>query len=251
MGKVIAIANQKGGTGKTSTVSALASGLTRAGKKVLMIDLDAQRSLSRSFNVESESNSIVSVISKAKGIEEVIQSIPQGDIISGRSTIGAIDIILDEADKQFALKDAIEPVIKKYDYILLDCPPALSTITINAFICADKIIIPAEAEKFSLDGVKDIVDTIYKIRDRYNSKLKIAGILITRYDGRTILGKEIKRIFEGMAQALGTKVYKPIRRSVVVGDAQAYGTDIFTLSAKSKVAEDYKALVEDVLQEGE
>ena len=246
--RVIAVCNEKGGVGKTTTVCNLSAGLRRKGYKTLMIDLDSQMSLSKSLYAVNEEKSIVPVMAKLTPIQEVIQVVAQGDIISGRRTINVIDLVLNEADKQFALKEALQPIITDYDFILLDCPPSLSTITLNALVSASEVVIPTEAKTLALKGVQEVINTIGVIKERYNPELKIAGILITRYNGRAILSQDVKTVLEQMAAEVGTKVFKhPIRSNQAIADSQAYLTDIFAYSKRSNGAEDYGRLVDEII----
>ena len=246
--RVIAICNEKGGTGKTVTTCNLSAGLRRKGYKVLMIDLDGQCSLSKSLCALSEEN-IVAVMAGLAPIDEAIQVVAQGDIVSSRTTIGAVDLWLMDIDKEFALKKAIEPVLDKYDYILLDCAPTISTLTINAFTASTSVIIPTEAKTSSLQGLEEVIATIAVVKERYNPDLKIEGILITRYNARTILAQEVKAVLEERAQELGTRVFtRPIRDNTAIAEAQAYYTDIFAWNPRSNGAEDYGSLVEEVIE---
>lgn len=252
--RIIALANEKGGTGKTTTTCNLSAGLRRAGYKTLMIDLDAQCSLSKSLLALDEAHSIMLPMAGIEPIENVIQAdnLAQGDIISSIRTLTTVDILLDEAEKMFALRDALEPILERYDYILLDCPPALSTLTINALVASTEVIIPTEAKTFAFKGVEEILKTIQTVRKRYNPNLKIGGILITRYDGRTVLAREMLDVFRQKAEEAGTKVYStPIRENIAIAESQAYLTDIFAGSPKSNGAKDYKALVDEVIADGE
>lgn len=251
--RVIAVVNEKGGTGKTTTVCNLSAGLRRAGYKPLMIDLDAQCSLSKSLLALDEEHSIMLPMAKLAPIEESIQdNLAQGDIISSIRTLTTVEILLDEAEKVFALRDALEPILDKYDFIILDCPPALSLITINALVASTEVIIPAEAKTFALKGVEEVAKTIATVKRRYNPDLKIGGILVTRYDGRTVLARDVLDILKETAEELGTKVYRsPIRENIAIAESQACLTDIFAGSPKSNGAKDYKALVDEVIADGE
>lgn len=251
--RVISVVNEKGGTGKTTTVCNLSAGLYKSGHKTLMIDLDNQCSLSKSLYALDEEHSILQPMAKLMPIEDTIQEdLAQGHIISSIRTLSTVDILLDEADKMFALRDAIEPLLDRYEFILLDCPPALSTITINALVASDEVIIPTEAKTFGLKGVEEVARTISIVKKRYNPDLKIAGILITRYDGRTVLARDMKTVLEQTAEELGTKVYsQPIRENIAIAESQAFLTDIFAGAPHSNGAKDYRALVNEVLADGE
>ena len=251
--RVIAIASEKGGCGKTTTTCNLSAGLYRSGYKTLMIDLDNQCTLSKSLYALDEEHSIIQPMAKLAPIEESIQDdLAQGHIISSIRTLSTVDILLDEADKMFALRDAIEPIRDNYDFILLDCPPALSTITINALVASDECIIPTEAKTFGLKGVEEVARTINIVRKRYNPSLRITGILITRYNGRAILSQDVRQVLEQVAKEMGTKVFaQPIRENIAIAESQAYLTDIFAGAPNSNGAKDYRALVEEVLADGE
>lgn len=250
--RVIALCNEKGGCGKTTTTCNLSAGLRRAGYKTLMIDLDAQCSLSKSLLALDEERSIMLPMAKIKPIEEVIQDdLAQGDIISSIRTLTTVDVLLDEAEKVFALRDAIEPILHKYDFILLDCPPALSTLTLNALVASTEVIVPAEAKTLSLNGVDEVARTIKAVKRRYNPELRIEGILVTRYNGRTVLARDMMDVLKDVAKEYDTKVFaQPIRETIAIAEAQAELTDVFANAPRSNGAKDYKALVDEVIADG-
>ena len=250
--KVIAVATQKGGTGKTTTAAAVASCIRRKGQRVLLVDLDQQRNLSRLLkaNTTTEGTSLAILLHAAKA-GDIIQHTEQGDIIAAGKNLQAADIALkDTTGKEYLLRDGLAGLRKDYDFIILDCPPALGTITVNALTASDMVIIPAEAAGFSMDGMDDIADTIKQVKKYCNRKLQIGGILLTRYEANSNLSKAMIDIAGGLAEQLHTKLYKTcIRNSVKVREAQLLKQDLFDYAGKSNPATDYEAFTEELLKD--
>jgi len=251
--KVITIATQKGGTGKTTTAAALASCIRRKGRRVLLIDLDQQRNLSRMLEADTTTagKTSLALLLQAADARQVIQHTKQGDIIAAGKNLQAADIALKEiTGKEYHLKEALSGLEKEYDYIVIDCPPALGVVTVNALTAADIVVIPAEAAGFSMDGMDDIAETIRQVKKYCNRKLKIGGILLTRYEANSNLSKAMIDIAGGLAEQLHTKLYKAsIRNSVKVREAQLLKQDLFAYAGKSNPAADYEAFTEELLKD--
>lgn len=250
--KTIAVATQKGGTGKTTTAAAVASCIRRKGERVLLIDLDQQRNLSRLLKADTTTaGTSLALLLHAAEARDIIQHTEQGDIIAAGKNLQAADIALkDTTGKEYLLRDGLAALKKDYDYIVIDCPPALGVITINALTAADIVIIPAEAAGFSMDGMDDIADTIRQVKKYCNRKLKIGGILLTRYEANSNLSKAMIDIAGKLAEQLNTKLYKAnIRNSVKVREAQLMKQDLFAYAGKSNPAADYEAFTEELLQD--
>ena len=250
--KTIAVATQKGGTGKTTTAAALASCIRRKGLRVLLVDLDQQRNLSRLLKADTTTaGTSLALLLHAAEARDIIQHTEQGDIIAAGKNLQAADIALkDTTGKEYLLRDGLAGLKKEYDYIILDCPPALGTITVNALTAADFVIIPAEAAGFSMDGMDDIADTITQVKKYCNRKLRGAGILLTRFEANSNLSKAMIDIAGSMAERIKTKTFKTaIRNSVKVREAQILREDLFTYAGKSNPAIDYEAFTEELLQD--
>lgn len=250
MSRRIAIANQKGGVGKTTTAGALIAGLSMQGFKVLGIDLDPQGNLSDSCGAEMYQNPTVYELMRydAKP-DEVIQTVQGFDIIPSNVMLAGAEQELSQTGKEHRLKETISPIEVNYDYIIIDTPPALGVLTVNAFTFADEIIIPTTAGIFAAKGIKQLYDTIKNVRKYCNPNIKAAGILFTRFNPRANINKNMKELTEQLGSHMDIPIYNTyIRNGVVVEEAQASKMDIFTYSTKSTVAEDYKSFVEEYLK---
>lgn len=251
--QVITIATQKGGTGKTTTAAALASCIRRKGRRVLLIDLDQQRNLSRMLEADTTTagKTSLALLLQAADARQVIQRTKQGDIIAAGKNLQAADIALKEiTGKEYHLKEALSGLEKDYDFVVIDCPPALGVVTVNALTAADIVILPAEAAGFSMDGMDDITETIGQVKKYCNKRLKIGGILLTRYDANSNLSKSMINIAKKQAAKIGTKLYKStIRNSVRVREAQFLKRDLFDHAADSNPAADYEAFTDELLQD--
>lgn len=250
MRECIAVSNQKGGVGKSTTVSALGAGLFQRGYKVLYVDLDAQGNLSYSMGATGKALTSLEVLTGTATAKEAIVETPQGDIIPASPALASADAILTDTGKEYRLKEALEPVGAEYDFILLDTPPALGTLTINALTACNSVIVPAQADIYSLQGVGQLAQTIQTVRKYCNKALSIKGLLVTRYNARAVLSKDMTELLEDTAQKLQTTLYKTkIRECIALKEAQASQQDIFTYSPKSNATADYTALIEEILEE--
>jgi chromosome partitioning protein len=246
----IAISNQKGGVGKSTTCNAVGAGLFHKGYKVLYVDLDAQGNLSFSMNANNRAITSLEVLTGTATAEEAIVHTPQGDLIPASPALGSADTILKDTGKEYRLLEALEPIKENYDYILLDCPPALGILTVNALTACKEILIPAQADVYSLQGIGQLAQTIATVKKYCNRDLAIKGTVVTRFNGRAVLARDMTELLEATAEQLHTKLYKTkIRECIQIKEAQAKQIDIFTYSPKSNATEDYTALVEEILEE--
>lgn len=248
MKECIAIINQKGGVGKSTTSNALGAGLFLKGYKVLYIDLDAQGNLSYSMKATNKAITSLEVLTGTATSEEAIVNTPQGDLIPASSALASVDAILTDTGKEYRLLEAIEPLKKKYDYIILDTPPALGTLTINALTVCNSVIIPAQADIYSLQGIGQLSQTIQTVKKYCNRELAIKGIVITRYNARSVLTRDMTDLLEETAKHLNTMLFNTkIREGIAIKEAQASQTDIYSYNSKSNGAIDYMELVEELI----
>lgn len=250
--RVIAFCNQKGGVAKTTTVISTGAALAKAGKRVLLVDTDAQGSLSVSVGLEELGDQDVTtyelLVEGADAADAIREALGSGfDVIPADIRLSAADLkLVSIPGRETLLKDAIEPFINEYDYILIDCPPNLSIITMNCLTAAHEIIVPLQAQYLALSGLTLLLDTVELVQKRVNKKLKLSGVLLTMYKGRTKHAQEIKA---QVADYFGNKVFNTvIRDNVALADAPARGLDIFQYDARSNGAKDYKSFAQEILE---
>jgi len=247
---VIAIANQKGGVGKTTTAINLSAALAMSDKKVLLIDLDPQANSSLTFiDHASIDHSIYEMLidSEVDGADFTKPtSLPGLDILPSTISLAKLEgKLLGEFDAPFRLKNRIDKLIKKYDYIIIDTPPTLGLITVNALVASDYLIVPIQPSYFALEGTDDLLETVEKVRARPNPNLQVLGVLITLLDKRTTLAKDIQ---DQIRQVFGDKVFRTvISKSVRLEESPAYKECIFTFAPSSSGASEYSSLCEEVI----
>lgn len=241
---ITTIINQKGGTGKTTTAAALISYYHEKGRPVLAVDLDPQCNLSLAMGADTGKRTILGALTGEADTVTTIQSTQSGDCIAGSAALSAAESILNSTGKEYRLREALETITGKYEHIIIDSPPALGVLSINALTAADTVIIPCQADIFSIQGLKQLTDTIKQVRKYCNPSLVIAGILLTRHNPRTVLGRDLQAVLEREAAALQTKVFAtPIRDSVIIKQAQALQQGLFTLQGAA--IDDYRAFIEE------
>lgn len=252
-GRIIAVTIQKGGVGKTATSAALGSGLARRGYKTLFVDLDAQGNLSYTLGADAtglSGKSAFEVIQKQCTALEAIQHTAGGDIIASSPTMAGLDTVLTAIGKEYRLKEALKPLQGRYDYIIIDTPPALGIATINALTAATGVIIPSQADVYSLQGIAQLNSTIQTVKEYCNPSLAVMGIVITRYNGRAVINRDMAQLLGQAAAQMQSKVYKrPIRECSAIREAAARRTDIFTYAPRSNAAADYNALLDEMTEE--
>lgn len=250
MGRIIAIANQKGGVGKTTTAINLSSCLAEKGKKVLSVDMDPQGNLTSGLGMEKGSvdKTIYDLIIGEASVDEVIvkNEIDNLEIIPTSIDLSAAEIeLIDIEDKEFILKNAIEKVKDDYDFIIIDCPPSLSMLTINAMTTADSVLVPIQCEYYALEGLSQLMHTVQLVKDRLNTKLEIEGVVFTMYDARTNLSLQV---VENVKDNLEQNIYKTIiPRNIRLAEAPSYGMPINLYDSKSAGAESYRNLADEVI----
>lgn len=249
MSKVISISNHKGGVGKTTTAINIGAGLNKLGKRVLLIDLDAQANLSQSLGLidnEERQNIYGAIIGEYK-ITEVISIVKGLDVIPSTLDLSGAEIELSgEAGREYILREVIEPLKKSYDYIIIDTAPSLSLLTINSFVASDEIFIPLQAQFLALQGLTKLLEVVTKIQRRLNKDLKVGGVIVTQYDNRKVLNRDV---VETIRAHFKSEVFKTmIRDNVALAEAPANQLDIFRYQPKSYGAEDYLALCKEIIK---
>ena len=249
MSKALAIINQKGGVGKSTTALAIGAGLSLKGYSVLFIDLDAQGNLSYTLGADTKGYNAMGVLERPETAKEEIQHTPQGDIIASSPKLAGADKLLEETGKEYRLKEALDSLQGAYDYIIVDTPPALGILTINALTACTGAIIPAQADIYSLQGIAQINSTIETVKKYCNPSLSIMGIVLTRFNGRSIIRREVAEMLERTAEQLHTKLYtSKIRECTALVEAQATKQNIYSYAPRSNATADYKALVDEILR---
>lgn len=250
MSKVIAIVNQKGGVGKSTTAQALAAGLSLKGYKTLSIDLDAQGNLTYTTGAKTDGATALGVLTGELKLKDAIQHTHSGDIVAANKALSGADAFIADTGKEYKLKESLESVKTAYDYIIIDTPPALGILTINALTACDSVIIPAQADIYSLQGIEQLAETMKPVKKYCNPGLTIEGIVLTRYSSRSILSREIAELAEQLAAKLGTKLFKTtIREAIAVKESQISQQSLYNYAPKAKVTEDYTAFIEELLGE--
>lgn len=250
MGRIIVIANQKGGVGKTTTAINLSAYIAIKKKRVLLIDMDPQGNASGGFDIDPSSvtKTVYDVMLGETSIEDAIISNvrPKLSIVPSDVNLAAAEIQLsDVADKNHILKKELGKIRDKYDYIIMDCPPSLNILTINAMCAADSVIVPLQCEYYALEGLAQLMQTVSLIQERENDRLKIEGIVFTMYDGRTNLATQV---VENVTQNTDKKIYKCIiPRNVRLAEAPSYGMPITEYDPKSSGAKAYEKLASKVI----
>lgn len=249
--QIIAVANQKGGVGKTTTSQALCAGLADKGYKVLGIDLDPQGNFSTACGaVNYNVPTIYELMKGEASTEEAIQTMKSGfDVLPSNIMLAGAEQELSQTGKEHRLKEAVAPVADNYDFIVIDTPPSLGVLTVNAFTCATDILIPTTAGIFATTGISQLNNTVKSVQKYCNPNVQIRGILFTRFNPRANISKQIKELTEQLSEYISAPIYKTtIRSAVAVEEAQANRTDIFDYAEKSTVSEDYKAFIEEFLR---
>jgi len=240
MSKVISISNHKGGVGKTTSVVNIGAGLNKLGRKVLLIDLDPQANLTQSLGITNPEHTIYGSLRGEYKLQplEVLDNL---FIIPSTLDLSGAEIEMSgEAGREYILKELVEPIRSSYDYILIDTPPSLGLLTLNAFVCSELVLIPLQAQYLAIQGLSKLLEVIDKIQRRLNKELKMGGVFITQYDSRKVLNRDVVNTIQ---KHFKDKVFKTmIRENVALAEAPIWSLDIFRYNPKSYGAEDYLSL---------
>ncbi|WP_026658086.1 ParA family protein [Butyrivibrio sp. AC2005] len=250
MGRAIAIANQKGGVGKTTTSINLSATLAEKGKRVLVIDTDPQGNTTSGFGLNKNQleNTIYELlIGECSVTDALYQNVVDGvDIIPSNVNLAAVEIeLIDMEEKEFILKKSIDTIRDNYDFIIIDCPPSLSMLTINAMTTANTVLVPIQCEYYALEGLSQLVHTVNLVKERLNNSLEMEGVIFTMYDSRTNLSMQV---VENVKDHISENVYKTIiPRNIRLAEAPSYGLPINLYDTRSAGAEAYRLLADEVI----
>ncbi len=250
MARVISIANQKGGVGKTTTAVNLSACLAERGKKVLLIDIDPQGNATSGLGIEvHEDKSIYNVLVDDMDIAETVvhTMVKKLDVCPANINLAGAEIeLVSMVSRENRLKDAVEKIKENYDYILIDCPPSLGLITLNAFTASDSVLVPIQCEYYALEGLGQLINTIKLVQKRLNQDLIVEGVILTMYDARTNLSTQVAREVE---KYFGNKVFQTIiPRNIRLSEAPSHGLPITLYDNESKGAETYKKLAKELIK---
>lgn len=254
MSEIMAIANQKGGVGKTTTTINLSAALAEQGKKVLIIDMDPQGNTSSGLGIDKDEleTTVYQLMIGDNSFDECVQKdvFENLDVLAANVNLAGIEIeTMDMEDRNYILRDIISEVEDKYDFIIIDCPPSLNTLTINSMTTADSVLVPIQCEYYALEGLSQLIYTINLVKDRLNPKLTINGVVFTMYDGRTNLSMQV---IENVRNNLNQTIYDTIiPRGVRLAEAPSHGLPINLYDPKSTGAESYRLLAEEVMEREE
>lgn len=254
MTRVIAVANQKGGVGKTTTAINLSACLAEANQKVLVVDIDPQGNTTSGFGVEKEGleNTVYELILEECKIEECLleKVLDNLDLIPSNINLSGAEIeLIGIEEKEYILKKQVDQIKEKYDFVIIDCPPSLSMLTVNAMTTADTVLVPIQCEYYALEGLSQLLHTINLVKERLNPELEMEGVVFTMYDARTNLSLQV---VENVKDNLKQTIYKTIiPRNVRLAEAPSHGVPINLYDSKSAGAESYRLLAQEVIQRGE
>jgi len=246
MGKIISLLNHKGGVGKTTSTINIGAGMVELGKKVLLIDLDPQANLTLSLGIPRQPITIYEALRGESDIQPYPAK-PGMDVVISTLDLSSAEMeLINEAGREYILRELFEPLREAYDYIIIDCPPSLGLLTLNALTASDYVVIPLQTEFLAMQGLAKIKQVIQKVRLRLNKELEIGGVVATMYDGRKVLNRDVVETIKKYSGPLVFNTY--IRDTVALAEAPAQQKDIFAYSRNSSGAEDYLNLAQEIIE---
>lgn len=246
MAIVISVALQKGGVGKSTTSQALASTLGFKNKKVLLIDMDSQANVTYSSGIDTTQKTITDVLGQDCGADEAIIQCKYYDLLAADSFLTNVEMAEVEPT---LLKKVIFPILENYDFVVIDTPPALGNLSYNSLVASDYVIIPTESRPFALQGLSALNNTIQNVQNRHNPALKVLGILLIKYNNRTVLNRDLKDMIDNYSQQMNTSVFNTkIREGIAIAEAQTIRKTLIEYAKNSKPNMDYKSFTEEVLE---
>ena len=247
---VVAVACQKGGVGKTSTALALCEIAAGKGLRVLLVDMDAQGNASYTAGVSGAERNALAALQRPAGTKSEIQESPWGiDVLASVPALANADAIFTETGREYRLQEALKTVADDYDLIVVDTPPSLGILTINSLTACRHVVIPTQADMYSVQGLRQLGQTVDAVRKYCNSGLSVAGVLVTRYNGRTVIRREVSKLLEDVAGQLGCNLFEArVRECTAMVEAQATRTGLFTHAPTCNAAADYMAFADELLR---
>jgi len=249
MGRIVAVVNQKGGVGKTTTAVNLTAALREKGLRVLLVDFDPQANATSGMGISRRSKyTSYDVIINGVAAQQAIAHTDWGDVLPSSSALAGAGVELADMERrEFILKDALAPVVGAYDYVFIDCPPSLELLTLNGLCAAEQILIPVQCEYYALEGLSDLMNTMRAVKKRLNPRLTVFGVLLTMFDGRTNfssqVAQEVRRFFPGRVFAT------PIPRNVRLAEAPSHGMPVTAYDKHSRGAAAYLAVAEEIMNQ--
>ncbi len=249
MTKIITLTNQKGGVGKTTTCAGLCGCLAKMGKKVLALDLDPQGNLSFSLGADTDSSyTIYDVFKRRADIYDTVQHCDCCDVVPANILLSGVELEITSVGREYMLREHLSTIADQYDFVLVDTPPALSILTINAYAASNQLVIPMVPEILSLQGIAQLKETIFAVKKYYNPSLEIRGILLNKYSPRLVLTKEVEELANIIAEQLDTDVFdQKISGSVIIAEAPAHAKTIIEYAPRSKSAHEFMDLTYEIL----
>jgi chromosome partitioning protein len=246
MEKIIAVSNQKGGVGKTTSAVNIAAALAVRGQRVVLVDLDPQTNLTRGLGLMEASNNVYGALLGEYRLKAYAAGPPNLAVVAGSAALSAFEHVKhNERDREFLLRELLVSLSERCDFVIIDCPPALGLITLNAYTCAQEVYIPVEAQQYAVDGLEKVLEFVARMQQRLNPTLKVGGVFFTRFDKRKILRRQTAELVRSQYPALILDT--AIRESIALSEAPHAGLDIFSYAPTSAGAYDYQALVTEML----
>lgn len=246
--QTIAIANRKGGVGKTATALAIGEELARRGQRVLFVDIDPQCNMTETLRGNGEAGNILSAMLKPKQAAREVQQVASGALLASVPELAGLDTTLTAIGKEHRLQEALRPISGDFDYCLIDCAPSLNLSTVNALTASNWIVCPCQADAYSLQALRQLAGTVAAVREYCNPGLAIMGLLITRYDGRKVITRDLTALLASLAQDLGTRVFDTrIRENIAITEAAALRKPLRAYAPRCAAVRDYEALTDEIL----